>query len=208
MKYYEFVLDENDLEKFFFPIRNKFDIIKILMYSIKFMLIDKYITKVKPSGKIILIVNKASRLFFFTDKKYYTITFPFSIIEKDDNLIFSSKYIDELDSKLTSDIINLLKCNNNEFMECGYDFIEPILEYSDSNKYIWTLIHELIFGEDGYLRYDYDEEHQNGKAHPLNHYDIFYSSTSTFKIGLNNIITHNDLIDLVNLNTDCHFISK
>ena len=64
--------------------------------------------------------------------------------------------------------------------------------------------------EDGYIRYDYDEDgYNNAKSigaedrHPLNHYDIFYSSQNTFKIGLNNKINEDSFIDFIDINKKC-----
>lgn len=207
MKLYSFELDERDVDVLFSPIRTKFDIITILMKSIKIMITDEYITKKDFKGKIILRIDKMSRLFFFTQKKYFSISFPFKVNKLGESINFSSKYIDSIDSKLTSDIISLLRCEKNEVTECAYEFFEPILDYvTKENKYIWSLINELIFNEDGYIRYDYDKENENGLIHPVNHYDIFYSSNSSFKIGLNSSIEDKELIDLLDINTNCHFI--
>lgn len=205
MKSFEFDIDENDIDKFFIIIRTKFDVINILMQSIKYMLIYDYTKRSNIEGKIILKVDKMSRIFFFTKKKYFSISFPFNVSESD-GIKFYSKYIPDIDNQITSEIISLLRCNENNTINCIYEFIEPILEFTSKNAYIGTLINELIFNEDGYLRYDYDEIHQNDKLHPLCHYDIFYSNHATFKIGLNENIEFEEIIDLVNINTDCHFI--
>ena len=206
MKSFEFDIDENDIDKFFFIIRTKFDVINVLMQSIKYMLIYDYTTRTKITGKIILKVDKMSRIFFFTEKKYFSISFPFNVIENN-GIKFSSKQISDIDNEITSEIVSLLKCNEGNSINCIYEFIEPLLEFTSKNEYIGTLINELIFNEDGYLRYDCDEIHQNAKIHPLHHYDIFYSNHSTFKIGLTDNIEHEKIIDLVNINTDCHFIN-
>ncbi|WP_419671521.1 hypothetical protein [Aliarcobacter butzleri] len=176
------------------------------MQSIKYMLVYDYTTRSEICGKIILKIDKMSRIFFFTEKKYFSISFPFNVSEND-GIKFSSKYIPNIDNEITSEIISLLRCNEENSINCIYEFIEPILEFTSKTDYIGTLINELIFNEDGYLRYDYDEVHQSAKLHPLYHYDIFYSNHSTFKIGLNNNIEFEKIIDLVNINTDCHFIN-
>ena len=44
--------------------------------------------------------------------------------------------------------------------------------------------------------------------HPVNHYDVNYENSSTYKVGLNNKIGMDEFIDLLNVETDCHFLSK
>ncbi|MCI5147779.1 MAG: hypothetical protein D3923_20140 [Candidatus Electrothrix sp. AR3] len=68
--------------------------------------------------------------------------------------------------------------------------------------------------EDGYIRYDIDPENyekfkKRGEKHkhPENHYDVFYSNNLTFKIGLKSIITYSEFIDLLNVNTDCNYLT-
>lgn len=75
MKSFEFDIDENDIDKFFIIIRTKFDVINILMQSIKYMLIYDYTKRSNIEGKIILKVDKMSRIFFFTKKNIFLFLF-------------------------------------------------------------------------------------------------------------------------------------
>ncbi|OSI12532.1 hypothetical protein BWD07_05380 [Neisseria canis] len=74
-------------------------------------------------------------------------------------------------------------------------------------KLVYEILNSLLIMEDGYIRYDHDEERENGKLHPLYHYDIFYESGNTFKIGLTQKINVENLIDFVDITTDCHYIT-
>ena len=65
----------------------------------------------------------------------------------------------------------LLKSSFNT--DCIFEFADPIATIVDYNLNFWSFLRELLLYEDGYIRYDYDEEHQDGLLHPLNHYDIF-----------------------------------
>ena len=57
--------------------------------------------------------------------------------------------------------------------------------------------------------YDYDDEHNNGNLlNPLNHLDVNFESNSTFKLGLNKKLKLEEFIDVMNINTDCHFLSE
>ena len=153
-----------------------------------------------------LIVSKMSRLFYVSDDKYFSLNFPFSVIEDGELLCFKFKNGDEIDSRFSSDIIAVIS-SPEAFMSFDiFDFLDPVVEIIENNCNFWSLLRDLILFEDGYIRYDYDVKHANGAIHPINHLDIFYSSGSTFKIGLKDRIDDNHLIDILNVSTDCHFL--
>jgi len=79
MKRYEFNIHKGLIEKFFPKkrIKTKAQIIEVLMGSIQLILQNNKVSKEKIAGKIILIVDKMSRLFFISENKYYSIAFPF-----------------------------------------------------------------------------------------------------------------------------------
>ena len=144
-------------------------------------------------------------LFFISEKKYFSINFPFHVTNDGNQLRFRSKNIDDIDNKITSDVIgvmsNQLVLESNEIL----DFAAPIDEASHIR--FWSLIRDLLLFEDGYVRYDYDEENENELLHPLNHLDIFYSSNCTFKVGLNDQITSEILIDCLDIRSNCYFLN-
>jgi hypothetical protein len=57
----------------------------------------------------------------------------------------------------------------------------------------------------GYLRYDFDPEHEDGKIHPLNHLDICLDDSATYKIGLDREISFRDMKDILDLTTECWY---
>ena len=59
----------------------------------------------------------------------------------------------------------------------------------------------------GYIRYDYDEKHENEKIHSLHHLDINYSSKGTYKIGLKKALKDEDFIDMLDLRTECKYLN-
>ncbi len=210
MKRYSFFLDERELRRFFICIRSKVDIIELLMRAIVVMLLNKKpFNENQNKGELVLLVSKMSRLFFFSENKSFSVNFPFAVLEGlSGELSFSSKLIPNIDHKITSDVIGLV--NSDEFVNsnCIYQFNDRIAEIEDTSQGFWSLIKELLLCEDGYIRYDYDKENQNEKIHPLNHLDVFYSSHPTFKIGLQNKISNETLIDLLDLKTDCHYLDS
>lgn len=60
--------------------------------------------------------------------------------------------------------------------------------------------------ETGYIRYDYDPDHENGTLHPLYHFDVNYSSKGTYKMGINKKMEKEDFVDLLDIKTKCHYI--
>lgn len=207
MKKYYFKFDQWQLDNFFSPIRTKENSISVLIDTVKLMLIDCEPEDEQVAGEIVLVVSKMSRLFYFTNDKYFSINFPFSVNENDDGtLSFFSKSKVIVDNKKISNIKEIL-INEKEFYSSNiYDFLEPIELISRDDSDFWKLLFELFLFEDGYIRYDHDKANENGAIHPLHHFDVFYSSNSTFKIGLRNKIEEDELIDLLEKETDCHFI--
>jgi len=205
LKQRAYSLDQRDIDIFFSPIRSKQDVVVLLMKCVKFMLLDSPKKPEVAVGKMILVVSKMSRLFFFSNDKYFSVNFPFTVTEEPNGLVFSSKLLVEIDHKITSDVLKVI--SSEEFNHsCIYTFNDCVAEFEEQTTGFWSLLKELLVFEDGYLRYDYDPVRVNGKKHPLHHIDVFYSNGSTFKIGTNKQIEHNSLVDLVDVLSDCHFL--
>lgn len=206
LKRYEYALDERQVSLMFAPLRTKLDVIDLLMKSIKIMLINNKLPADSIKGKLVLIVSKMSRLFYISDEKYFSINFPFAALEDSEALVFKFKTGDDIDNKFTSDVIAIISSPGALASFDIYDFLDPVVDIIEDSYNFWFLLRELLIFEDGYIRYDYDAQHTNGTIHPTNHIDVFYSSGSTFKIGLNNRIKDHHLIDLLNVSTNCHFL--
>lgn len=210
MDNYSFEIDEKSYELFFSPIREKRHVILLLMNSIKYMLIDNQLEKNLIKGKMILNkTEKETRLFFQDVNKLYSISFPFTFKIQDEEFKFTYNKM-PIDSRVTSDIKGLFSCED-KFVACSpEDFIDSVFEFED-HQYIyeiWGLTKFLMLHEDGYIRYDYDTDNEDGKLHPLNHYDIFYTNNATFKLGLHHITNIDNFIDLLNKSTNCNYIER
>ena len=229
MKKFEFNIHKGQIEKFFPKkrIKTKAQIIEILMESLQLILQNNTIPEEKIGGTITLVIERMSRLFFTSkkDKKIYSIVFPFFIESIDDSFVVKLQkfeYLDyiesendsfiEIDYQLISNVLSFIKCDNFK-EQCSLDFITPIDEYEQYDKNFWIFLRELLLMEDGYIRYDYDEKNykkvlKNGEQHfhPLNHYDLFYSSNATFKIGLLDEISSNDIIEFLDIRKECQYL--
>lgn len=212
MKKFEFFINKSSLDIFFpkYRIKTKVHIIEILMETTKYMLLNPEIKEENSFGKIVLIVDKMSRVFYFTKNKYYSISFPFFVEKLENEIKFGFKNIIEVESRLISQVLQIIKCD--EFKEkCSLDFVAPICEFEENcDENFWIFLKEILLMEDGYIRYDYDEDgYSKAKLigeedkHPLNHYDIFYSSSNTFKIGLSDKLNEDVFIDFIDNKKKC-----
>lgn len=193
------------------PIRKKEDLSILLLETIKAILVGNIVSDIDSKGKVILNINKMSRLIFNTKNKYFSFNFPFSIekVSTDKVRIYDSNFCIDIDSQIVAILLSLFREDilTQKSLDELYDELDnkqaEIEEYDIDSA--WLLLKKIIMFESGYLRYDYDEEHQNGLLHPLNHLDMYYSSNNTFKIGLEKKITIEKFIDILDVDTDCHF---
>ena len=206
MKQFSFKLEKLQKAEWFDPLRNKQDVIVLLMNSIKYMLISDPVPENENPGELILRVDKMSRLFFRSDEKCFSISFPFTVGTSGDSLTFHSKFIDVIDNKITSDVLSVLSNQSCFDSECIYDFFTPLLDLVDEEPTFWSFVLELFLYEDGYIRYDHDKRRANGDLHPEHHYDLFYSSKATVKVGLRAKLSIEKMIDFMRADTNCHYI--
>lgn len=206
LKIYRFPLDVYQLDWVFSAIRSKRDIILLLMRSIKIMMIPIMEPDI-TSGVMTLQVSKMSRLFFSSEDKVFSINFPFTVIEQEGCLRFRSIHHSDIDGLLTSNVISILESTTSLESREVLEFADPIFTQSESDPDFWCFFRDLLMLEDGYIRYDHDELRKNGNLHPTDHLDVFYHSANTFKLGLDRRITADILTDILNLSSDCHFIS-
>ena len=204
----EFNIYENFIKNFSFRIDTKKQLIELIMQTIRYILSYKKLSDKNIDGKITIYVDKMSRMFFFTEKKYFSIVLPFLVQEENSKLKFSYNGI-EIDHSLISKIIRIV--NNNNFMsENVYAFFEVCFEEFENDTNSWDILRDLMLMEDGYIRYDIDEENINvekPRQHPLHHCDIFYSNGNTCKFGLDKPLIEPNFIDLLNIRTDCYFMN-
>ncbi len=197
-------------EKILRPIRNKRDIILLLLDTMK-LIVNPEGSFSDDFGKVTIYVDKMSRIFYETKEKYFSFIFPFLIENQNQNYkIYDNHTECELNDRMISLLISIFQQENlwGNSLEKAMDIIidrAEEYEYSDIDT-IWKLIIKLWHMEDGYIRYDYDPANEDGDIHPLYHFDINYSSAVTYKIGLNNPIKVNDFQNTLNIKTNCAYL--
>ncbi|MBB3656830.1 hypothetical protein FHX15_002058 [Rhizobium sp. BK650] len=208
MKTFDFKLDRFQLNQLFSPVRSKEDIIKIWMRSIKIMT-----AYVEPEAELVagfmrLHVDQMSRLFFIDENKVFSVNFPFFTQIAEDEIRFSSLSSGCVDNKITSEVLSLITTHNILSISDIYVFLDPISASLEVDSSMWGLFKYLMICDDGYLRFDHDIARENGKLHPKNHIDVFYSNATTFKIGLEDRMSLGDFTDMLDTGTDCHFLRR
>lgn len=208
MKTFSFELDKRKTDWLLTSIRQKEDLILLLMNSLKLLIVEENTIKPKqPYAEITIVISKFSRIFFSLPNKLISFNFPFLIDTSDSSrLIIYNQHIGEIDSKTISQVITALSHKQCLQKECVYDFLAAIDENIENTKF-WYFFKELLTFEDGYIRYDYDDSsRQNDSHHPLNHLDIFYSGSNSFKLGLNNTIDIKAMLNILDPKEPCFFI--
>jgi len=217
MKKLEFDISRPMLKKFF-PherVKTKLRVLEILLEASRYMLQNLHVKPEDVAGKIVLYVDKMSRLFFLQEDKSYSIAFPFLVNISNGNFSFSFNNEIEIDSETISHLIAVIK-DDTFIGECSLDFADSIYTHEqDHHEKFWILLRELVLLEDGYIRFDKDEENflkaqEKGEEnkHPLFHFDFFYTGRSTFKTGLREGVNELRFIDLLDTTKDCEFYEK
>lgn len=215
MKYFCYELTGDLYEQASRPIRKKEDVLSLLVSTIK-VLVSMPVSEessIRYANKVILFVDRMSRLFFCTENKIFTINFPFSVsvFEEAETLKVSYRHI-EIDSYISSLIISVFE--ESETFSLPLDNMQEfVLQHMADNGWedaelddVCDIIKKLIIFETGYFRYDHDKMHANGHLHPEHHLDFYYESNNELKIGLEDLVDHHWMMDLANINTDCKYV--
>lgn len=190
---------------FFAPIRSKVDYAKVIVMAARLLIVDIKVENVKNPAYFKLIVDKMSRLFFYKEDRYFSISFPFTV-RTDNEIIEITTYTGKkLDNKIISAIISIL--DSHEF-GLNPSLIDFYIEPNNIETSGISILEEIFLFEPSYIRYDNDPTFENGDLHPLIHLDVNYSSYGTFKLGLRSLINEEYFEDLQNTKTGCSFLER
>lgn len=207
-KHLALAIDRYQAESFLKAVRTKRDVIFLWMNAIKAFLVNQPAEQAQAVAVISVSVMSMSRLFCELNdgKKIFSISFPFNLQIQDDEVNFYSREGVLVDSQISSQLLALIE-SGGILEECDFlKFVDPIFDAVDSDPNIWGLLRELMLAEDAYVRYDWDPTRINGDIHPEHHLDFFYSSSSSFKLGLSGQLDRHSLMGILNVDTDCHYL--
>lgn len=185
------------------PIRNKNDCVSILLETVENFIYHNEAIKEIQNNTMLL---ENGRLFVFLENKYFSIKFPFQIKTEEKEIKFYINNI-ELNSKILSAIKNAFLNISNSIRDILSQIKE---EYEQINKdEIEEIIIAMLLLDDGYLRYDHDAKNENGKLHPLDHLDIFYTNNSV-KLGLRDRLSQKNFVKIISKKCDecCYLIEN
>lgn len=193
---------------FFFPIRDKEDYVKLVLNSLKYILIANDIEEVnldECNSKMKVLVDRMSRLFFYQEGKYFSVSFPFTmLLDNDNNIVEISTFTGIIiDNQCVSSASSIL---NDGLFQFNQSLVDYYIESTNVESIGIDLLEIIFHSEPAYIRYDHDPDREDGKLHPLHHLDINYSSYGTYKLGLDKLIIEKYFEDVVNINTDCSFL--
>lgn len=206
---------DKHINKFFYdairkPLRTKKEFIILLLNTMKIFYIDESL--LIGDGKISIIIEKMSRIFYQVENKIFSIVFPFGIeFLKEGYRIYDLDLNVDIDSKLISimiDMINQYELNEisiEKMLDIYYDVLADTEDDINVNR-AWNILCKLLTIELGYIRYDVDQEHAEEIYHPLNHFDINYSNNITYKIGLKKEIVLEDMISMLDIKQKCNYL--
>lgn len=186
-------------------IRSKNDYYKLLFKSIQLILASTPTTR-SSNNVIVVHIDKTSRLIYKTNTRLFSINFPFTMIEKDDDFeicLHSCK----IDSYICSVFIGLLEStpvDMEDLLERIYDEDIP----TDKSKELIEILSALNETDSGYVRFDCDIEHEKGKKHPKFHFDIFFDTNIDVKIGLTENLSLSRFTDIIDLSTNCWYLKN
>lgn len=185
------------------PIRNKNDCVSILLETVENFIYHNEAIKEIQNNTMLL---ENGRLFVFLENKYFSIKFPFQIKIKEKEIKF---YINNIE--LNSIILSAIK---NAFLNISNNILDILSqiekEYEQINiDEIEEIIIAMLLLDDGYLRYDHDAKNENGKLHPLDHLDIFYTNNSV-KLGLSGRLSQKNFVKIISRKYDecCYLIEN
>lgn len=194
------------------PLRSREDAVSLILYTIRtFDVVD--MLKINTEEKVIISVNKMNRIFYVLKKKIFSMQFPFYIEYENQKIrrIYDLKTGVTIDSVLISVLISILENAKKNGGWSFENFFDVITNNQDtlnniSIEQLWEIVKHIISYDLGYLRYDFDEEHENGQLHPLHHLDIFFDSNATYKIGLNKSVDYPMFKNMLDITTECCFL--
>lgn len=196
------------------PVRRQKDCVALILDILNILLVGEEMSDEK--GVIMIVVDKMSRLFCFSGKKYFSMVFPFDMErmeEPGDNYRIYDLILNmEIDNRLIvlmERILNQIdfeESTMDEIIEKAYFDVAEEGYSEDEVGRCFNLVMRLLSMELGYIRYDDDPEHENGALHPRYHLDVNYSSKGTYKLGLNSGMRKEDFIGLLDIKTNCKYI--
>jgi len=203
-------------------IRERYDIIRIIAKACEYVVDNQYIevlniNEIAPETKAFIFIDKMTRLFIVEDKQIFSVAFPFNVNLIESKVTFRHFEINHSVLAAINSIVHesMELYNIESLIDCIWENTKEMELTTEEKQIVDQIIYHLMSYEMGYIRYDVDpinaqKYNERGKLniHPENHFDINYTSSATYKVGLKSAITMQDFVDFLNINTDCWFVKS
>ena len=167
------------------------------------------------SIQLTIAIDKMSRVFISEKNKIHSFSFPFTLQAEEEhfNVLHNGADIScAICSVLAAIFHDLSDEDSLENILERYWTTVSDLDVSTTDAYLVDrLITLLCSFEPGYLRFDHDESEPirlTRECHPINHLDINYSTSGTYKFGLDCELSAGELLDILNINKPCCFLGE
>lgn len=182
-------------------VRDKISAIKTVISTTKYIIIGAARKSRRQANDVEVIMHTSGRMrrvIYCINDKFISMAFPFDY--KNNKFFFNGV---EVDNEVISIINSFIECEHvssacNFSLEALFDHDANLVE----NQNAFFVFIGLLMSEDGYIRYDFDPEHDNGFRHPACHLDLNYSTPASFKLGLQNSISCSTFMDIVDNGKD------
>ena len=203
-----FEIDQYQAKAFSRAIRSRFDILRLWMDAIKIIINYSPPSKDFTAAEVHIHNSRMSRLFYLSGSKTFSIAFPFRIETGDGVFTVKTSSGIDVDSKLSSEILHIVTLLQGGGLVNEWALAEHFEDQGGASAEFWPVLAGLLDAEDGYLRFDHDPERKDGHKHPLDHADLFYTNGASFKVGLHKKLGLEEIVDILNRETDCHYLGR
>lgn len=204
---------------FSFPVRHKVDLMSLSLRLMTELINEDVYFSLKEETNLVLIKSKDTyRYAIIKENQIMSAILPFRFdFDACVEFNFGQEIIDLNDLYIIIRCVEKVKEEINNGIDLLSDDIRALIDevliqdlnLSSNQEYKYKkLLNHMFFQEDGYLRFDYDEKNSNGHLHPLNHLDINYSNSSTFKLGLKARVDFHTFWDILRSDTNCFYLEK
>lgn len=194
-------------------IREHNDIVIALLNVMESFLLQYNFAHKKYHNDVCICVSRRSRVFIDYDQSVHCFAIPFNISYSSGEYFFN--YYDEQLSFKEIGILKSLFLNNSIFttIESFFDeFLSTMDIFSVKTQkefdFYFSLFLFLLKFETGYIRFDHDIKGADLETHPENHFDIFFSKPASFKLGINNNVSIEEFIDILDPDSLCYYLDK
>jgi hypothetical protein len=216
MDIYRYKMSRYLRDKIFVPCRSKDE----LMVRLSEAIAELTFSVESPNDfDLLIVIGKFQRIFFLSESKIFSLFFPFSIKRSDDPDLPHAYEMNgvTIDSFILSKACTAIVDGLADEAKDIYAFADSVIAcftvsdvegVQSVSEDVWKLVRRMMMLEEGYLRYDNDPHNFNEITHPLDHLDIFYSPSCTFKVGLAGKIQHGHLLDILDPATRCRIMGE